>query len=325
MDVSCPTCHANYSADDAKLRGKTARMRCKACKGVWLVTGPAKLEAPTDETAVLPTAAEPIEEFAPASRRAAVVRKGAEREKRDLFAEREPDVGSVKEALPPPSYGFTNGVGARNENSVLFRVDQILGSARTKTARNESREIEPSRVDEEGVIDLKALSSAPPPALRHLVAPLFSEAPPVTVDVDGSKRSVFSLAKVRIAGGIAAGAALLAVTVFGVSAVFRTEEPVKHAAVMLPAEPPPPPPAIIAPPPVVEAPAATTDDASSKEASTSKVKKGKGYKAAKGTPKSGFITNKTPAPAPKPVKAADPCHCKGDFNCILACTARGGK
>ena len=41
--------------------------------------------------------------------------------------------------------------------------------------------------------------------------------------------------------------------------------------------------------------------------------------------KTGPITNKTPPPAPKPVKAADPCGCKGDFNCILACTAKNGQ
>jgi len=29
------------------------------------------------------------------------------------------------------------------------------------------------------------------------------------------------------------------------------------------------------------------------------------------------------SPPPKPVKAADPCHCGGNFNCILACSAKG--
>ena len=43
----------------------------------------------------------------------------------DLFAIREPDVGAVKDrSAPPPSLGFT-GIGAREENSVLFRVDQL--------------------------------------------------------------------------------------------------------------------------------------------------------------------------------------------------------
>ena len=35
---------------------------------------------------------------------------------------------------------------------------------------------------------------------------------------------------------------------------------------------------------------------------------------------SGPITDKTPPPAEKKVKPADPCGCHGDFNCILACT-----
>ena len=40
MDVTCPACAARYTADEQKLRGKTARMRCRACDTVWLVSGP---------------------------------------------------------------------------------------------------------------------------------------------------------------------------------------------------------------------------------------------------------------------------------------------
>src|SRR4051812_17768802 len=141
MDVSCPACAARYTADDEKLRGKTARMRCKACNTVWLVSGPgvsaaAVISSPPPASAV-PTSVAPVAPVATAppskqleqndeknDKRAAVVKKGTEREKRDLFAEREPDVASLKQTLlPPPSFGFTGGVGARNEDSVLFRVD----------------------------------------------------------------------------------------------------------------------------------------------------------------------------------------------------------
>src|SRR6476620_7728389 len=95
MDVSCPACAARYTADDEKLRGKTARMRCKACNTVWLVSGAG---APAPSSVAPPPVAPAI--AAPST--AAVVKKGAEREKRDLFAPREPDLGSVKPTIPPP-------------------------------------------------------------------------------------------------------------------------------------------------------------------------------------------------------------------------------
>ncbi|HSO32138.1 MAG TPA: zinc-ribbon domain-containing protein, partial [Labilithrix sp.] len=141
MDVSCPACAARYKADEQKLRGKTARMRCRACDTVWLVSGPAA-EIVTTE-----------------SKRAAVVKRGAEREHRDLFATRPPDLGSVKQTLrPPPPDSQLSGMAARNETSVLFTVDALRGNARLNTP-----DPEPSPVsrgfaleDDEGIIDLNA-------------------------------------------------------------------------------------------------------------------------------------------------------------------------
>src|SRR5689334_8957485 len=105
MDVSCPACATRYSAEEDTLRGKTARMRCRACDTVWLVSGPPATE-----------------------KRAAVIKRGAERERRDLFADRPMDYGSVKQTLrpaPPSDEGVTRGgaVAARNESSVLFTMD----------------------------------------------------------------------------------------------------------------------------------------------------------------------------------------------------------
>ncbi|MDF2695630.1 MAG: hypothetical protein K0S65_4013 [Labilithrix sp.] len=316
MDVSCPACAARYTADDEKLRGKTARMRCKACNTVWLVSGPGASAA----------GAACVSDSS--SKRAAVVRKGSEREKRDLFAEREPDHGSIKQTLlPPPSFGFNGGVGARNENSVLFRVDQLGATGRLKTpepARAPARDASPLGADDEGIIDLKALSSAPPRKLGLPVAPLFSEPPAVSLDVGESsqRQAAKPASKMRLIGGIAAAAAFLLVAGFGLSLAFQSEEPVKHtAAVVAPTtEAPPPTPAPVA---AVETKDAK-DTAETKDAPETKGKKGKKGKAAKAA-KSATITSKTPPPASKPVKAADPCGCKGDFNCILACTARGGK
>src|SRR4051794_38683537 len=98
MEIRCPACSARYTTDAAKLRGKTARMRCKACQTAWVISGPG--------------------ESAPAEKRAAVVKRGAEREQRDLFAPPESRPAPASDS-PPPSYGM-NSTGARSENSVLF-------------------------------------------------------------------------------------------------------------------------------------------------------------------------------------------------------------
>jgi hypothetical protein len=272
------------------------------------------------------------------------VRRGTEREKRDLFAERELDEGSVKQTLlPPPSFGFNGGVGARNENSVLFRVDQLTAAARVKTPAPTpaiASEIASASVstrggaDDDGVIDLKALASAPPRKIGLPVAPLFSEPPAVSLDVNETVQghAVKPASKMRLIGAIAAGAAVLLVAGLGISLAFKGEEPVQHAAAVVTE----PVPLVVAPPPeatAAPAPVAAADDSKdtkdqTEQASSEKSERGKkGKKGKKGkAAKSGPITNKTPAPAAKPApKPADPCGCKGDFNCILACTAKRGK
>jgi predicted Zn finger-like uncharacterized protein len=332
MNVSCPACAARYTADDEKLRGKTARMRCKACNAVWLVSGPS-VEPAT------PSAAEtnPVPND---SKRAAVVKTGADREKRDLFAAREPEEGSIKQTLlPPPS--LRSGVGARNENSVLFRVDQ-LAACRVKTsAPTRAPAMDTSNAslgasvglggggDDEGVIDLKALSSAPPPKIGLSVAPLFSEPPAVSLDVNaiGAHRAAKPARNFRLIGGIAAAAAVILLAGFGVSLAFKGEEPVKHAAVI--ATPPPPPAETAAPnvepaPPPVAAAADAKDTKDPTDAKESRSKKGKGGKGR--AAKNAATSKPTAAPAAKPApKPANPCGCNGDFNCILACTAKNGK
>ena len=143
MDVTCPACAARYTADEQKLRGKTARMRCRACDTVWLVSG--------------------LEDKMSESKRAAVVKRGADRDHRDLFASRPADLGSVKQTLrPPPPDSLTGGVAARNESSVLFTVDALKGAARVKTPEPEQAPISTAFMiaDDEGVIDLNALASA---------------------------------------------------------------------------------------------------------------------------------------------------------------------
>lgn len=324
MDVSCPSCAARYVADDEKLRGKTARMRCKACDTVWMVSG-----APATSP---PPAAEP--------KRAAVVKKGAERERRDLFAVTgEADLGSVKQSYSPrparAGLGFS-GVGARNESSVLFRVDQLQGSPRVKTPAPESvaelppmsgsssRSPAPSRGDDEGIIDLKALSSVPPRAAGGPVAPLFSEPPPVAVDVASAAAPLslqgFAKTKKPIFIAAASAAAFLLVAGFGLSFIFKGEEPVARTNAIMappPAETAPP---VVTPPPAPAVASETSATAETETPKEPKSKRGKGGKAKAG--RNVTATVKAPAATPKPVKAANPCGCNGDFNCILACTAK---
>jgi predicted Zn finger-like uncharacterized protein len=343
MDVSCPACAAKYTCDEEKLRGKTARMRCKACNTAWMVSGPGASSAPKTPgsmgssmpprpDSMMPRSADSSGE----AKRAAVVRKGADREKRDLFAIRAPEEGSIKEVpsqvkdtlLPPPNFGFTTG--SRNENSVLFRVDQLANNVggRIKTPEPEyapqhvaKASEPPARGDEEGVIDLKALASVPPPGKRSVipVAPLFSEPPPMTVDAfgTGSRPSIphqKPISKGKLFGAIAAAAAFLVIAGAGLSFAFKGEEPVHRAAAVAP--PPAPSPIVsAAPPPAADPPPAASTASSEDTDGAKKTKKGKKRKAGNAS-----ASNQPKAP-PKP---ADPCGCHGDFNCIMACTVKNG-
>lgn len=327
MEVSCPACAARYTADDEKLRGKTARMRCRACDTVWLVSGPS-LDGGE-------------------RRRAAVARRRTERERRDLFASRPPEHGCVRETLRPPPSTLappSGGVAARNENSVLFRVDDVFGgsgNARVKTPEpspvrtSPLGSAAPARKDDSGIIDLKALSSMPPKAGRPPVANLFgaSDAPPpaFTREVSPSASSyplagvVATLAakapRLRTYGGIAAVASVVAICGLGVALVFGGENPPPKAATALVLEPPPAP-ALATPPPAAAESASPTDVPSAEPKATASSSKAKHHGTRGHHGKGGAtITSKSAPPPPKKIKPADPCGCHGDFNCILACTA----
>jgi len=260
------------------------------------------------------------------------MRTGKDREKRDLFAPTEVDQGSIRvkdTLLPPPSFGFTTG--SRNENSVLFRVDQLSDvGGRIKTPdpvpvqQHVSRASDAPR-DEEGVIDLKSLSSPPPPGTKRSVipvAPLFSEPPPMTVDAfgTGSRPSIVQnkpISKAKLFGALAAAMVFLVVAGLGISVAFKGEEPVHHAAAVAP--PPPAPVVSAAPPPAADpAPASSVASNDDTDAAKKKKKGGKGKKNASGGNASASNQSKAP------VKPADPCGCKGDFNCIMACTVKNG-
>ena len=308
-------------------------MRCKACSTVWLVTGPGAANAAGLTATPLPSgppmSIPPPAEF---TKRAAVLRRGNDREVRDMFAPEPPASIAPKETLlpppsagPPPSFGMT-GVGARNETSVLFRVDQLSPHA-TRTVRSAPAPAPPPppagfwnghNVHDEGVIDLQALSSAAPRAIGAgmPVAPLFSEPPPVTLEVSGRPPPP-APSRMQLAVAALAGMALLAIVGTGIAFAFRGEQPKPVvAAVAAPPPAPPPPPAVtVAPAPAPVDSAATSDDP----------RETRGKKLAKGRKGKGVITNRSAPPAAKSVPKANPCGCNGDFNCILACTAKGGK
>lgn len=304
MDVRCPACAAQYVVDDEKLRGKTARMRCKACQTAWMVTGPSRSNIP------VATASPPM---------AAVVRTGKERERRDLFAPVESaPVSAPSSVLPPPTFG------ARNESSVLFSLDQLKKSsippAPKEASVNSGNGTAAFVPEDDGVIDLHALSSAPP---RPPVAPLFSEPTPMSVDIQTGKVAASkSISKAQLFGGIAAAAAVFLLATGGIALALRGEEPVKPTAA------PPPPPVVAALPPKVEppppaAPAAAAENEPTDAKAAKKTAKGRSW--SKGGTASSTKSFAATAPAPRPVKAADPCHCGGKFDCILACTAKSGK
>lgn len=316
MDVSCPACASKYTCDDEKLRGKTARMRCRACDTVWLVSG---------------TEAE--------DKRAAVVKRGADREQRDLFASQPLEEGSAYQTMRPPPIV---GTGARDENSVLFTIEGLVkgGGARVKTPEPAPVSMsKPTPSDDEGVIDLNALASVAPRAMEPVFA---SDPPPAAFSRDAGSSAAFSAMdaippKYKKIGAAVAGALALAASIVGVHAAFKGEEvsPKAAAAAMVAAPPP-----VVAPaaPKVDPTPAPATASASSSDdddakSSTDGKKAKKGKRHAGGKNASAAITWKkgdTEASAPmskpapqKHVAAADPCHCKGDFSCILRCEAKG--
>jgi hypothetical protein len=281
------------------------------------------------------------------AKRAAVVKRGAERDHRDLFASRPADLGSVKQTLrPPPPDSIYGGVAARNESSVLFTVDALrsAGAARVKTPEPELAPASTAFIasDDEGIIDLKSLSSAPPKVGARSIAPLFSEPPPgaFAADVGPSSSGAvnampngFKFGKRAIAG-LAAAAVAVVLCSIGLAAAFKGEEPVAHMAnaAMAPIPPAAPAPAVVAPAAPVVASVAPSTTSTDDDDKTTTPAKGKG-KAAKGkagskvqssvaSSKSKSSSNDPLVSKPTP-KAADKCGCKGDFTCILRCTAKG--
>jgi hypothetical protein len=168
--------------------------------------------------------------------------------------------------------------------------------------------------EDDGIIDLGALGCAPPLSSQQPVAPLFGEIAPVSVDLDkaspsGKRRRARSWV---VGASLAAG--LLAITGFSASHALKSDAPMHPTPIVAAAPPvaetPPPSPVASADPHAAQASKASTTIAAPK-AARGKNATSKGASPAK-------------ASTVKP-RSSDPCGCKGDFNCVLRCTAKGGK
>jgi predicted Zn finger-like uncharacterized protein len=371
MQVTCPACSTRYTTDDAKVRGKTVRMRCRACDTVWLVQGPPPngfRDAQAEPSLREPPsyAPPPLQSYAPASesgasvsyapraapaqiaipatrpeKRAAVVKRGALREHRDLFASQSLDEGSVKQTLrPPPSASLgLGGVGARSEDSILFTVDSLRAAARLETPG--PRPWSPAHAaahatDDEGVIDLNALA---PRAPIFATSPLGSPSEPPSGfarEVPGPAGYPSTSTRPPSRGPwIAAGASAAAVALAVVSAVALFGGAVPQRAARASSR--------LAPAVTVLANrahdlevarlAATERAAAEKVAAAEKQEEAaasRGGKTRSGKAHGGVAraapgkTTTSSAVVPRPVtKSGDACGCRGDFTCILRCSAKG--
>jgi hypothetical protein len=274
--------------------------------------------------------------------RAAVVKRGTERDHRDLFGGRSAELGSAGQTLrppPPPETSPVLGRAARNESSVLFTVDTLRGSAPAAAAEPQLDRLSTTVLigDDEGVIDLRALASSPPPAGPRSVAPLFSETPPgaFSADIEGGLFGTvgagtpapargFRLGKGALAG-IAAAAVALVLGSVGLAVAFRGEQPVNRTAAVAVVPPASAAAPVAAPVPVPEPAASATASASPSDGDeTAKAKPKKARAGAKVSGAASPKASKSEALASKPApKAADKCGCKGNFDCIIRCTAKG--
>jgi hypothetical protein len=186
--------------------------------------------------------------------------------------------------------------------------------------------------DDDGIIDLRALKSTrPPPSSFASASPFGSEPPPAAFAIDADRAvadGVPARASKAKTIAIAAGAGLfLILGAVGVVFAFRGEKPAVIARAPITQAAPPAaaaPPAVrmegVADPAPVAAsqPAASDDDAAADAPAT---KKTKGAKARAGAVKAKASFSAPSSPKPAVTKAADPCHCHGDFQCNIRCSA----
>jgi hypothetical protein len=181
--------------------------------------------------------------------------------------------------------------------------------------------------DDDGIIDLRALKSTrPPPTSFASASPFGSEPPPAAfaMDADGAVAGgVPARASKAKTIAIAAGAGVfLILGAVGVVFAFRGEKPAVIARAPTTLTTQAAAPAAAAPPaPVAASQPAASDDVSAADAPTTKKTKGAKARAGVGAAKTKASFSATSSPKPAVTKTADPCHCHGDFQCNIRCSA----
>ncbi len=183
--------------------------------------------------------------------------------------------------------------------------------------------------DDDGIIDLRALASTPPPRGAFVVPSPFASEPPPAFTRDASDEHGDGTPARRSKGkaiALITAAALVVLGCVGGAYAFRGAKPAPAAAAVVVAVPAPPP--VVAPAPPVAEPApaslaasATTaaeDNSASVDAATAKKTKNAKPRAggARTTPKATAVPSK-----PAVAKSTDSCNCHGDFQCNIRCAA----
>ena len=57
MDIICDVCGKKYRVDETRMKGEKAKVKCKACDNIMVVTKPAP--EPADETSIPPETPKP--------------------------------------------------------------------------------------------------------------------------------------------------------------------------------------------------------------------------------------------------------------------------
>ncbi|MFO0674943.1 MAG: hypothetical protein U0169_00275 [Polyangiaceae bacterium] len=299
MIIACTRCHSEYTYEPDPARPES-QVPCPACN-----------------------AAIAIPRAKGTAARAAVVRKGAARERRDIVAEAAAKVRAEEAAERASMAPNSQRHGQRNETSVLFTLDALRASSRPPPPSEPVETLVP-RDGESGIVDIGAMMAMgqEPVTARGAVEPLFFSAPPVVKDTQISIPDALLPApnRGRMFGMIAATVVVLGIGSAALLTRGNSEDAAKAAAAAAPLAPPPPPAA--PPPPVVETAPAPVAEAKPETKSEASSKKGRATGKTKGHASRSAGATKVAASAPAKRGGGDKCGCGGDLMCAIQCSAK---